>query len=163
GPTVTADDLPAPGLSLSFVQSFQNTIEGRYASGILGFGWTTNWDIAASITPAGDVAIANDGTSLFYTRQPDRGYRTQTAHFSTLVAVNGRFQLTGTDGTMYVFNGNGSLASVQDSHGNRIATGYNGAGRLDSLTHTNGESITFSYNAQGHLASLADSSGTSVT
>ncbi len=38
--TVTADSLPAPGMDLTFVQSFQQSISGRYTEGILGYGWT---------------------------------------------------------------------------------------------------------------------------
>ena len=72
--SVTADDLPAPGMDLTFVQSFQQPISGRYTTGILGFGWTTNWDISATTMTNGDVAIDEDGISRYFSLQPNGSY-----------------------------------------------------------------------------------------
>ena len=69
--SVTADDLPAPGMDLSFEQSLQQPISGRYTSGILGYGWTTNWDITATTMPNGDVAIDEQRHSLYFSLQPN--------------------------------------------------------------------------------------------
>ncbi len=58
-------------MSLSFVQSFEQSIAGRYTTGILGNGWTTNWGISATTTSNGDVAIANDGVTPLLRLQPN--------------------------------------------------------------------------------------------
>jgi len=140
--TVTADSLPAPGMDLTFVQSFQQSISGRYTQGILGFGWTTNWDIYATTTANGDVAVYNDGVTLFYTLQPDGGYTDEVGDHSTLALVNGTYQLTTTSGMIYEFNTNGTLNYMEDANGNRITAGYNLAGQMISLTDSNGEYVT---------------------
>jgi YD repeat-containing protein len=162
--SVTADSLPAPGLDLSFVQSFQQSISGRYASGILGFGWTTNWDIFAMTLSNGDVVIKNDGVSLFFSLQPNGSFAPQAGDKgTTLTTSNGGYLLTQPDGTVYQFNGNGTLNYVQDTHGNRITAAYNAQSQLVSLTHSNGEFLDFAYNANGQLQSLTDSTGRTET
>ena len=161
--TVTAESLPAPGMDLTFVQSFQQSIAGRYTQGILGYGWTTNWDIFATTTANGDVAIYNDGVTLYYTLQPDSSYTDEVGDHSTLTLVNGDYLLKTTDGMLYQFNPDGTLAYIQDSNGNRISTSYDAADQLVSLTDSNGEYLTLTYNAQGHLAQLTDSSGQTET
>ncbi len=77
--TVTADSLPAPGLNLTFVQSFQQSISGRYTEGILGYGWTTNWDFSATTMTNGDVVIENDGVSENFSRQPNGTFAPEPA------------------------------------------------------------------------------------
>ena len=72
--SVTADDLPAPGMDLTFAQSFQQSISGRYTQGILGYGWTTNWDISATTMTNGDVVIENDGLSEYFSLQPNGSF-----------------------------------------------------------------------------------------
>jgi YD repeat-containing protein len=157
--TVTAESLPAPGVSLSFVQSFQQSIAGRYTAGILGNGWTTNWDISALTTSNGNVAIKNNGVTLFYFLQPNGSYTDEVGDHSVLALVNSAYQLTTKDSFIYQFNPNGTLGYVQDSNGNRITTAFNAAGQLVSLTDSNGEFLALTYNAAGHLAQLADSTG----
>jgi RHS repeat-associated protein len=161
--SVTPESLPAPGMRLTFVQSFQQSISGRYTQGILGFGWTTNWDISATTLANGDVVIKTNGMSLFFSLQPNGSYRPQAGDQGTTLTAAGAYQLTETDGTVYQFNVNGTLNYVQDTHGNRITTGYNTQGQLASLTHSNGESLTLIYNPQGRLAKLTDPNGQTET
>ena len=148
--TVTADDLPAPGMDLSFVQSFQQSISGRYTQGILGYGWTTNWDISATTMTNGDVVIDDDGISEYFSLQPNGSFAPEAGdEGTTLTASGGAYQLVEPDGTIYQFNTNGTLDYVQDTHGNRITAGYNAQGQLASLTDSNGEYLDLTYNAQG--------------
>jgi RHS repeat-associated protein len=162
--TVLADALPAPGLPLTFQQSFQQSINGRYTQGVLGFGWTTNWDIAATTLSNGDVTIENDGTSAYYSLQPGGSFAPQPgAEGSSLTASGGAYRLVGVNSTIIQFNANGTLNYVQDTHGNRITAAYNAQNQLGSLTHSNGESLSLTYNAQGHLAKLTDSDGVAET
>jgi RHS repeat-associated protein len=157
--TVTPDSLPAPGMDLTFGQSFQQSIAGRYTTGILGFGWTTNWDISASTDPSGNGVIQHDGITFYYLKKADGSYEPEAGDHSRLTIAGGAFRLLTADQTVYQFNANRTLQYVEDTHGNRITAGYNSAGQLDSLTHSNGESLTLTYNAQGHLAQLTDSNG----
>ncbi len=158
--SVTADSLPAPGMSLSFVQSFQQSISGRYTEGILGFGWTTNWDISATPMANGDVAIEDDGVSEYFSLQPDGSFAPQAGdEGTTLTLSNGAYQLVEPNGIVYQFNANGTLNYVQDANGNTITAGYNAQIQLVSLTDSNGEYLDLTYNAQGHLSQLTDSNG----
>ena len=148
--SVTADDLPAPGMDLSFVQSFQQSISGRYTQGMLGYGWTTNWNITATTMTNGDVAIDNDGVSQYFSLQPNGSFAPEAGDEGTaLFNSNGAYRLVEPDGTTYKFNTNGTLNLVQDAHGNSISAAYNAQGQLVSLTDSNGEYLHFSYDAKG--------------
>ena len=162
--SVTADDLPAPGMDLTFVQSFQQAISGRYTEGILGFGWTTNWDISATTMANGDVVVEDDGVSVSFSLQPNGSFAPGAGDQGTsLTATNGAYQFVKPDGTVFQFNTNGTLKYVQDTNGNRITAGYNAQGQLASLTDSNGEYLDLTYNAQGHLSQLTDSNGQTET
>jgi RHS repeat-associated protein len=162
--SVTADDLPAPGMDLSFVQSYQASISGRYTQGILGDGWTTNWDISASTMANGDVVVNDDGTYSYFSLQPGGTFAPEAGDAGTTLTVSGgACRLLAADGTIYQFNTNGTLDHVQDVHGNRITAGYNSEGQLVSLTDSNGEYLDLTYNAQGDLAMLTDSNGQTET
>ena len=92
--SVTADDLPAPGMDLTFVQSYQQPISGRYTQGILGFGWTTNWNISATAMTNGDVSIDEDGISRYFSLQPNGSYAPEAGdQGSTLTVSGGAYQL----------------------------------------------------------------------
>jgi RHS repeat-associated protein len=161
--SVTDDSLAAPGMALTFSRSFQQSISGRYTQGILGYGWTTNWDISASTLASGYAVIDMSGVSLFYLAQPDGSYVPEAGDHSVLTLSGGAYRLTLIDGTIYQFNTNGSLAYLQDANGNRITAGYNSSNQLVTLTHSNGEFLTLTYNSQGHLAQLSDSNGLTET
>ena len=76
--SVTADYLPTPGIPLTFVQTYEASISGRYAQGILGYGWTTNWDISATTMSNGDVVVRENGVSAYFSLQPNGSYAPQT-------------------------------------------------------------------------------------
>ena len=106
--TVTADDLPAPGMDLTFVQSYQASISGRYTQGILGYGWTTNWDISATTMTNGDVVINDDGISAYFSLQPNGSFAPEAGdEGTTLTASDGAYQLVGRRHD-YQFNTNGT-------------------------------------------------------
>jgi RHS repeat-associated protein len=160
--SVTPLSLPAPGLNLTFEQSFQQSIAGRYTEGILGFGWTNNWDASATTIPNGDVLIENDGTSQYFSLQPNGTFASPPGERGTTLSASGAaYQLVAPDGTTYQFNADGTLNFVADTHGNRITAGYGASKQLISLTDSNGEFIDLAYNAQGLLQTLADSTGQS--
>jgi RHS repeat-associated protein len=162
--SVTADSLPAPGMNLTFIQTFQQSISGRYTQGILGYGWTTNWDISATTMSNGDVVVQDAGISEYFSLQPNGSLKAQAGgQGATLTAAGGAYALTQPDGTVYEFNADGTLRYAEDLHGNRITAGYNAQGQLSSLTHSNGEYLSLSYDAYGHLLTLTDSTGRTGT
>ena len=122
-------------MDLTFQQSFKQSIAGRYTEGILGYGWTTNWDVSAATMPNGDVAIANDGVFEYFSLQPDGSFAAEPATRGDSDEQAGAYRLVESDGTIYQFNVNGTLAYVQDTHGNTITAGYNSQStQLLSLT-----------------------------
>jgi RHS repeat-associated protein len=158
--SAVADALPAPGIDLTFEQSFNLSISGRYAKSILGQGWTTNWDDSASTTPNGDAVIVIGGRSSYFSLRPDGGYASQPGDEGMqLTKSGGAYGLVATNGRIYQFNASGALNYVQEVHGNRITAGYNAQGRLATLRHSNGGSLNLAYNAQGLLSTLTDSAG----
>ncbi len=168
GDTVDAS-LPTPGsLSLSFERWFQPGISGRDQMGTMGLGWTNNWDIAASTDSQGNVTIAESGTLLYFTLQSDGSYLGTLGDTGVLTARSGGgYQLMETDGSLTVFNANGTLNYVQDSNGNRITASYNSSGLLAQLTASSngvsdGEYLTFTY-TNGLLTKVADSTAESTT
>ncbi len=162
--SITADSLPAPGQPLTFAQTFQQSIAGRYTEGILGYGWTTNWDISATTMANGDAAILSDGISYTFSLQPDGSYASQAGDEGATLTVNGgAYRIVESNGMTYQLNANGTLNYTQDTHGNRITAGYNGQNQLVSLTDSNGEYLDLTYNAFGHLFQLTDSNGQTET
>ncbi len=162
--TCTDDNLPAPGLDLTFTQSHVPSIAARYTMGILGYGWTTNWDISASTDyTTGDATIAFNGATYFYASQAGGSFQSEPGDYSVLTLANGAYHLQETDGTVYQFNADGTLAYVEDSSGNRIVCGYDAQDQLVSLTDSNGEFLSLAYNIDGCLAQLTDSAGLTVT
>lgn len=158
--SIAVADLPAPGMDLTFALSFQPTIAGRNTPSIVGLGWTTNWDLAASTEPNGDVTINLDGPDLYFSLLPNGTYEIEdTDQGITLTQLDGAYRLVDTDGTIYQFNVNGTLDYVQDTNGNTITAGYNAQDQLVSLTDSNGEFIDFSYNSQGFVSAATDSTG----
>ncbi len=152
-------------MDLTFVQSYQASISGRYTQGILGYGWTTNWDISATTMTNGDVRHRRTTANrAYFSLQPNGSFAPEAGdEGTTLSESGGAYQLVAPDGTTYQFNTNGSLDYVEDTHGNRITAGYNAQGQLVSLTDSNGEYLDLAYNAQGHLATLTDSNGQTET
>ncbi len=131
------------------MQSFQESISGRYNHGILGYGWTTNWDISATTMSNGDVEIEDDGIYDYFSLQPNGSFSQPGDEGTTLTASNGAYRLVGPSGTAYQFNANGTLSYLQDANGNRITAGYNTQGQLALLTDSNGEFLRLTYNPQG--------------
>ena len=127
------------------MQSFQQSIAGRYTQGILGYGWTTNWDISATTMTNGDVVIENDGISLLLQPAAQRQLRDRSrrpGHYADL--ANGAYQLV--DARRHDL-------PVQRQRHARLRPGHATAtasppattpqGQLVSLTDSNGEYLTW--------------------
>jgi YD repeat-containing protein len=163
--TQTDASMPTPGaLSLDLTRSFMQPLSGRDAMGPFGLGWTDDWDIVASTDGSGNVTIDDAGFIMLFTLLPNGTFQSQPGDFDTLTALSGGgLQLQALDGTLEVFNANGTLAYEQDNNGNRITAGFNSAGRLSSLTASSGQSLTLAYNAAGLVSSVTDSFGRVTT
>ena len=148
--------------SLTFQRTFQQSIAGRYTVGMLGFGWTTNWDFSASTDANGDVTILNDGAVLYYAVEANGRYQPANGDGSILTVANNAYRLVQANGIVIQFNPNGTLAFVQQPNGYTVMASFNPDGRLGTLTDSNGKQFTLSYNNEGLLKQLTDSSGATV-
>jgi RHS repeat-associated protein len=148
---------PAPGLPLTFGRVFLQPLTGRYRVGPLGRGWTHSWEISLTTDPEGNFTISAGGATRVFSRQADGTYRGAPGDFATFSRLGG-YSLRETDGTVVAFRGDGKLAYVEDTHGNRITAGYTGL-QLTSLTHSNGDRLTLTYIPQGRLSQVSDPAG----
>ncbi len=158
----TDASLPTPSsLSLSFERWFQPTVAGRDQMGTMGLGWINNWDITASTDSQGNVTIDESGNFRSFTKLSDGSYLGTLGDDGVLTLSGGGYQLEEADGSLTVFNANGTLYYLQDSNGNRITATYSGS-LLTQLTASNGSYLVLSY-SNGLLTRVADSTGESTT
>jgi hypothetical protein len=113
--------VPAPGLPLTFSRVYGQDLVSRFRQGVLGRGWTHNWDVAAEVTdPNGDVVLRGPGgVDRFFARNADGTYTASPGDHGRLAATAGVFRLTETDGTVWQFLPDGKLGFVADTNGNR--------------------------------------------
>jgi RHS repeat-associated protein len=161
--SVVDSDFAGPGLPLEFQRSFVQSITGRYTSGLLGFGWATNWDMSATTDNSGDVYIQEGANDSEFTLDSNGTYVSDDGDPGTLTFAHGAFTLTEPSGTVTSFLPDGQFNSIQDSSGNSITAGYNSANQLTTLTQSDGEVMTLSYNAQGLLSQVTDPAGNVTT
>ena len=91
-PTLTSivdANFPAPGLPLTFVRQFQQSLIGRFTVGPFGRGWTDNWQISASTDAQGNAEVASAGSIRFFAKQANGSYLGIDGDHGTLTKVNG--------------------------------------------------------------------------
>ena len=156
----------SPGLPLTFIRSFGNTITERYSVGPFGRGWNASWQQFAEPLTDGTVIIhlSPDAQRRF---QPDSrhadSFFSQTGDTGTLrKVIGGAYELTEPSGFVIRFRADGRLDLVRDTYGNTITTGFTN-NRITSLTHSSGLALGITYNAVSHIASITDSYGRTTT
>lgn len=163
----TATDLSrdARGLPLSFSRSYGSSFHQRRHNGILGYGWSGNWDATYSLLPGGDVLEmrSGDGSNARFARidgkwTPENGFDKTSLEETELEWV---FKTK--DGmTRRVSKIFGRTTSVSDNQGNALSLSYGDKGRLASVRHVDGQSVSLSYGPDGLLTSATDDQGRSV-
>ena len=154
--------LAEPGIPLTFGREFVQSLAGRNRPGILGYGWTSNWDISATIGNAGNVFIQEGPITRAFSLQGDASYLGSGGDPGTLTLANGSFSLREPDHTVTTFLPNGRLDYIQDSNGNSVTAGYTGS-LLTALTHSDGDALALSYNSMGLLSEVVDPAGRVTT
>lgn len=156
--TVVDANQDAPGVPLTFVRQFEQSLEGRFRVGPFGRGWTHNWQIEAEVDDAGNVEVHAGGATRFFARRPGGAYEGAPTDQAVLTRVNGGYQLVEANGAALAFNADGSLNYLRDPNGNRVTASYT-AGRLTKLTHSNGRFLTIDYDARGLIDRITDPAG----
>jgi RHS repeat-associated protein len=127
-----------------------------------GSGWSQTGLASVTELASGAVLILRqDGRQdLFY--KTETGYKAPSGVTSALAKVEGTFQLTTLENTVYRFDISGRIVSITDDHGLKTTYGYDGNGRLATITDPSSQTFTLSYNASNRIISVKDSTGREV-
>jgi RHS repeat-associated protein len=144
---------------LEFVRAYSS---GSAADTGLGPGWSQTGLASATELASGAVLVVRqDGRQdLFY--KTESGYKAPSGVTSTLAKVEGTFQLTTLEGTVYRFDASGRIASITDDHSLKTTYAYDANGRLATITDPSAQTLTFTYNASNHITAVKDSTGREV-
>ncbi len=129
----------------------------------LGPGWSQTGLASATELESGKevLVLRQDGRQDVF-HKAESGYTAPSGVTDMLVKVEGTFQLSTLQGTVYRFDSSGRIASTTDSHGLKTAYAYNAEGRLATITDPSSQTLTFAYNGSNHITSVKDSTGREV-
>jgi RHS repeat-associated protein len=144
---------------LEFTRAYSS---GSGADTGLGPGWSQAGLATASELESGDVLVVRQDGRQDLFQKTESGYKSPSGVTDTLAKVEGAFQLTTLDRTVYRFDSSGRIASITDDHGLKTTYAYNANRRLATITDPSGQTLTFSYNASNHITSVKDSTGREV-
>ncbi len=128
----------------------------------LGPGWSQTGLASAMELAFGEVLIVRQDGRQDIFEKTESGYKAPSGVTDTLAKVEGAFQLTTLQGTVYRFDSSGRIASITDSHGLKTTYAYNSEGRLATITDPSSQTLTFAYNGSNHITSVKDSTGREV-
>jgi YD repeat-containing protein len=107
------------------------------------------------------LMIDGDGSELIFEAPltPGGAYQSPPGHFEKLEQLADQtFRLTTKDQTVYSFNAQNKLSSVQDSHGNQTRYIYDSAGQITTIIDPVGLETTFTY-TNNHVSTITDPVG----
>jgi RHS repeat-associated protein len=144
---------------LEFTRAYSS---GSSADTGLGPGWSqTGLGSATELASGAVLILRQDGRQdLFY--KIESGYKAPPGVTGTLTKVEGAFQLTTLENTIYRFDTSGRIASITDDHSLKTTYGYDANGRLATITDPSAQTLTFSHNASNHITSIKDSTSREV-
>jgi len=128
----------------------------------LGAGWSQSGLTSATELESGEVLILRQDGRQDLFQKIESGYQAPSGVTDTLAKVEGNFQLTTLENSVYRFDASGRIASITDDHGLKTTYAYNAEGRLATITDPSAQTLTFSYNASNHITLVKDSTGREV-
>jgi RHS repeat-associated protein len=148
------------GVPLEFTRAYSS---GSSADTGLGPGWSQTGLASATELASGTILILRqDGRQDLFIKTVEGGYKAPSGVTSTLAKVEGTFQLTTLENTVYRFDESGRIASITDDHGLKTTYGYDGNGRLATITDPSSQTLTLSYDASNHITKVTDSTSREV-
>ncbi|HEU4705601.1 MAG TPA: RHS repeat-associated core domain-containing protein, partial [Solirubrobacterales bacterium] len=144
---------------LEFTRAYYS---GSSADTGLGPGWSQTGLASVTELESGEVLVLRQDGRQDLFQKTESGYKAPSGVTDTLAKVEGTFQLTTLDQTVYRFDASGRIASITDAHGLKTTYAYNAEGRLATITDPSGQTLTFAYNASNHITSVKDSTGREV-
>ena len=155
---------PVPALPLQFSRFATDGLEHRFTLGALGRGWSHNYEYTLTQPTDGVVIIRTPGAGgRRFTLGADSVWHGETGDYAALTSIaGGAFVLVEKQGISWQFDGNGKLAFMAETNGNRITLTYSGSA-LTALAHSAGPTFMLEYNAQGRISRLTDHAGQVTT
>jgi RHS repeat-associated protein len=150
--------IPTRGLPLDVTRAYNSLSPD---SGPLGYGWRHNWMVTAEEYGDDVYVTYGNGRQIRFTWDGS-AYEGAPGVFSTLTKSGNLFHLTEKDQTIYHFDAQGRLDSVEDANGNTTTLAYDGQERLTTVTGPAGRSLTFGYTSpisDSLISTIIDPSG----
>ena len=143
-------------LPLEFTRAYNSN---DHTDSGLGPGWSQTGLASATELENGDVLVRRqDGRQDAFVLS-EGSYIAPSGVTDVLTKVEGTFQLTTLERTIYRFDASGRIASITDDHGLKTTYGYDANGRLATITDPSAQTLTFSYNSSNHITLVKDSTG----
>jgi len=158
--SVTDAARSARGMGLSFTRSYSSAMYGRFASGILGYGWTDNFSTYAELSSDGMTLVFHvpGGGSYSFTKVTGSWQPEDPRDKTVLTESSSAYTLTYQSGTVQTFaKSNKRTSSIADNCGNKLTFTWSGT-TLQKIAHTDGQTLTFAYSG-GLLSSVTDDCG----
>ncbi len=151
-------NLPGIGENINVTRTYNSLYQ---ATGLFGFGWTSNYDEKLYFYDDTLTVKLSDGRHIAFIRQDN----TYTNYGSLVGDFFGRvvrhqdvdFDLIYKDGRIDKFDIYGKLISRIDRNGNRTILAYNSDNRLVSVTDPVGRTLNITPNVDGLTTQISDS------
>lgn len=175
----TATDFTTAGdAALEFKRIYFSEI-GAWAgptmqSSRFGRGWRSNFDavlhLSSTSSPSWVYAVLPDGRERQFSRSGSvyvpkafnpvpKSWVNAPHVVETLTNVSSTWRLTLTDDTVYVFDSNGRLSSVEYRGGYTQTLTWDTNGKNSQISDNVGRLLTFTYNTNGLLSTMTDPDG----
>jgi RHS repeat-associated protein len=138
------------------------------ASGLFGFGWTSDVEERLMNTGAGGNSDylqfqSNDGRAYIFGRASTGVFSPATAgFFGSITYASNQFTLTFKDGRIHRFDQYGNLISKKDRNGNETTFAYTN-NQLTGISDPFGHTLTITPNANGKVGQISDLMGVVAT
>jgi RHS repeat-associated protein len=129
------------GLPLDFTRAYNSL---SLESGPLGYGWRHNWMVTAEESGDDVYVTYGNGRQIRFTWNGSN-YEPAPGVFSTLTKTAGVFHLTKKNQTIYHFDAQGRLDSIEDKNGNTTSLTYDTQNRLSNVIGPASRTLTFTY------------------
>ncbi|HXY73078.1 MAG TPA: RHS repeat-associated core domain-containing protein [Actinomycetota bacterium] len=151
--------VPGHGVALDFSRTYSSALAST--DGPLGHGWIDSYDMSVTVdrsTGDATVTLANGSAVTF--EPVAGGWAAPPRVLATLTGdTSSGFSLALLDGTVYGFDGAGTLTRETDRNGYVTTMGY-ASGRLATVTDAEGRTMSFQYDPSGLLQHVSAAGGT---
>ncbi|MGW3956363.1 DUF6531 domain-containing protein [Streptomyces sp. NPDC004752] len=150
--------VPAPGVAFALRRTYSSN---NSASGILGRGWSSAYDVHLEVADTKAVYVADSGARITYAKNATTGVYTASSLGVTATltgSATSGFTLTSGSHDKLTFDGSGRLTNWLDAAGKGLTFAYSGAD-LDTVTDAAGHVIDLTIDPDTHLLKAAELPG----